>query len=64
MLKQYKKVGSAIALSLMVSAANAGVSATEAAKIGAALTPMGADKAGSGEITAWTGGVTLSLHHI
>lgn len=52
MLKQYKKVGSAIALSLMVSAANAGVSSADAAKIGTTLTPMGAEKAGSGEVTA------------
>jgi hypothetical protein len=59
MLKQYKKVGSAIALSLMVAAANAGVSPQEAAKIGTSLTPMGAEKAGNGaEIPAWTGGVT------
>ena len=58
MLKQYKKMGSAIALSLMVAAANAGVSSEEAAKIGTTLTPMGAEMAGSGEVTAWTGGVT------
>jgi hypothetical protein len=59
MLKNYKKVGSAIALSLMVAAANAGVSATEAAKIGKSLTPIGAEKAGNGaEITAWEGGLT------
>jgi hypothetical protein len=60
MLKQYKKVGSAIALSLMVAAANAGVSSEEAAKIGTTLTPMGAEMAGSGEVTAWTGGVTTA----
>ena len=58
MLKQYKRMGSAIALSLMVSAANAGVSSADAAKIGTTLTPMGAEKAGSAEVTAWTGGVT------
>ena len=59
MLKQYKKVGSAIALSLMVAAANASVSPAEAAKIGKSLTPMGAEKAGNGgEITAWDGGIT------
>jgi hypothetical protein len=58
MLKQYKKVGSAIALSLMVAAANAEVSSAEAAKIGTTLTPMGAEMAGSGEVTAWTGGIT------
>lgn len=59
MLKQYKKLGSAIALSLMVSAANAGVSPAEAAKIGTSLTPVGAEKAGNGgDIPAWDGGVT------
>ena len=59
MLRNYKKLGSAIALSLMVAAANAGVSATEAAKIGKTLTPVGAEKAGNGgEISAWNGGVT------
>ena len=59
MLKQYKKVGSAIALSLMVAAANAGVTPAEADKIGKSLTPMGAETAGNGgEITAWDGGLT------
>jgi hypothetical protein len=59
MLKQYKRVGSAIALSLMVSAANAGVTPAEADKIGKSLTPVGAEKAGNGgEITAWDGGIT------
>ena len=62
MLKNYKKVGSAIALSLMVAAANAGVSTTEAAKIGKSLTPIGAEKAGNGaEITAWDGGITSAI---
>jgi len=59
MLKKYKKVGSAIALSLMVAAANAGVSPQEAAKLDTTLTPVGAERAGSsdGVIPAWTGGV-------
>jgi len=59
MLKHYKKMGSAIALSLMVSAANAAVSQQDAAKLGTSLTPVGAEKAGNGgEITAWEGGIT------
>lgn len=58
MLKQYKKMGSAIALSLMVSTANAGLSAADVAKIGTTLTPVGAEMAGSGDIPAWTGGIT------
>jgi hypothetical protein len=59
MLKNYKKVGSAIALSLMVAAANAAVSPQEAAKLDTTLTPVGAERAGSsdGVIPAWTGGV-------
>jgi hypothetical protein len=57
MLKQYKKIGSAIALSLMVSAVNAGVSAADAEKLGTTLTPIGAEMAGSGDIPAWTGGL-------
>ncbi|MCT7358193.1 MAG: outer membrane lipoprotein-sorting protein [Thalassobium sp.] len=56
--KHYKTWGGAIALSLMVSAANAAVSPAEAAKIGKELTPMGAEMAGKGEIPAWTGGIT------
>lgn len=59
MLKHYKKMGSAIALSLMVSAANAAVSQQDAAKLDSTLTPMGAEKAGNGgEIPAWDGGIT------
>ena len=56
--KQYKVWGSAIALSLMVTAANAAVSPAEAAKLGKELTPMGAEMAGKGDIPAWTGGMT------
>ncbi len=56
--KQYKVWGSAIALSLMVTAANAAVSPAEAAKLGKELTPMGAVMAGKGDIPAWTGGMT------
>ena len=59
MLKHYKKMGSAIALSLMVSAANAAVSQQDAAKLDSTLTPIGAEKAGNGsDIPAWDGGIT------
>ncbi|WP_419811606.1 DUF1329 domain-containing protein [Bacterioplanoides sp.] len=60
MLKQsYKKLGSAIALSVMVAAANAAVTPEQAAELGKSLTPMGAEMAGNGgEIPAWTGGIT------
>ncbi len=56
--KRYKVLGSAIALSLMVSSANAAVSADEAAKLGKSLTPVGAQMAGNGgAIPAWDGGI-------
>lgn len=58
--KHYKNWGSAIALSLMVTAANAAVSPAEAAKLGKELTPMGAEMAGKGDIPAWTGGMTTA----
>ncbi|UTW49146.1 DUF1329 domain-containing protein [Bacterioplanoides sp. SCSIO 12839] len=60
MLKQqYKTLGSAIALSLMVTAANAAVTPEKAAELGKSLTPMGAEMAGNGgDIPAWTGGIT------
>jgi hypothetical protein len=60
MLKKYKKVGSVIALSLMVAAANAAVSPQEAAKLDTTLTPMGAERGASGNVPAWTGGVNTS----
>ena len=54
MQSYYKKIGSAIALSLMVSAASA-----DAGQLGSSLTPIGAEKAGNGgDIPAWDGGVT------
>jgi len=57
-----KKIISSIAiasLSLMAASSFAQVSAQEAAKLGASLTPLGAEKAGntSGTIPAWTGGL-------
>ena len=57
---QMKKtiIGSAIALTLAASSALAGVSATDAARLGKDLTPMGAEAKGNGaDIPAWTGGI-------
>ncbi len=44
----------------LVSSAGAGVSDEQAARLGADLTPMGAERAGNAEgtIPAWTGGIT------
>jgi hypothetical protein len=44
----------------LVSAAGAGVSEEQAARLGAELTPIGAERAGNAEgtIPAWTGGIT------
>jgi Protein of unknown function (DUF1329) len=49
----------ALALAGLAGAAQAGVSAQEAARLGADLTPLGAIKAGNaaGTIPAWTGGI-------
>lgn len=58
--KHYKTWGSALALSMMMGTAHAGVSAAEAAKLGNELTPIGAEMAGKGVIPAWTGGLTTS----
>lgn len=65
MLKKLTALGSAMALSLSVAAnVQAGVSATEAAKLGKSLTPFGADVRGNGKdvstgfgIPAWDGGL-------
>lgn len=50
----------ALALSLGAAQLNAAVSADEAAKLGAELTPVGAERAGNaaGTIPEWTGGMT------
>ncbi|MFD2229689.1 DUF1329 domain-containing protein [Alkalimarinus sediminis] len=52
--------GGVITLSLLASAVSAKVSDAEAAKLGAELTPIGAEKAGNaaGTIPEWTGGYT------
>ncbi|MEY1661755.1 DUF1329 domain-containing protein [Isoalcanivorax beigongshangi] len=63
MLKKITTLGSMLALSLAVAgAAQAAVSAQDAAKLGASLTPLGAPMAGNGKdpsspdgIPAWTG---------
>ncbi len=53
-------IGAALALLFGVHAAIAAVSAEEANRLGADLTPMGAEKAGNaaGTIPAWDGGLT------
>lgn len=53
-------IGAALALLFGVHAAFAAVSAEEAKRLGADLTPMGAEKAGNaaGTIPAWDGGLT------
>jgi len=60
MLKKHTLIGAAIALALSAGSAFAAVSPTEAAKLGASLTPFGAEKAGNaaGTIPEWTGGIT------
>ncbi|MDP2748620.1 MULTISPECIES: DUF1329 domain-containing protein [Pseudomonas] len=60
MLKKHTLIGAAIALALSAGSAFAAVSPAEAAKLGASLTPFGAEKAGNaaGTIPEWTGGIT------
>ncbi|XXF10574.1 DUF1329 domain-containing protein [Pseudomonas sp. D2-3] len=52
--------GVAVALVLLAGNSMAAVSPQDAAKLGASLTPLGAEKAGNaaGSIPAWTGGIT------
>jgi hypothetical protein len=61
------------AVALMTNPASAAVSASEAAKLGDSLTPLGAEKSGNadGSIPEWTGGLTQApagyqpgMHHI
>ncbi|MBD9517107.1 MULTISPECIES: DUF1329 domain-containing protein [unclassified Pseudomonas] len=51
--------GTILGLSLLASSVHAAVSADEAAKLGASLTPLGGEKAGNadGSIPAWDGGL-------
>jgi hypothetical protein len=60
MLKKHTLVAAAIALALSAGSALAAVAPAEAAKLGASLTPFGAEKAGNaaGTIPEWTGGIT------
>ncbi|WP_342245587.1 DUF1329 domain-containing protein [Pseudomonas sp. OTU5201] len=60
MLKKLSLISAAVALALSASSALASVSAQDVAKLGASLTPFGAEKAGNaaGTIPAWTGGIT------
>ncbi|MDF3196498.1 DUF1329 domain-containing protein [Pseudomonas sp. 1928-m] len=74
MLKKHTLIGAAIALALSAGSAFAAVSPAEAAKLGASLTPFGAEKAGNaaGTIPEWTGGIaqapaaykTPGQHHV
>ncbi len=49
-----------VVVSALLGSAHAAVNEAEAAKLGQALTPLGAEKAGNadGSIPAWTGGIT------
>ena len=60
MLKKHTLIGAAIVLALSAGNALAAVSPAEAAKLGASLTPFGAEKAANaaGTIPEWTGGIT------
>ncbi|MDM8350153.1 DUF1329 domain-containing protein [Pseudomonas sp. sp1636] len=60
MLKKHTLMGAAIALALSAGSALAAVSPQDAAKLGASLTPFGAEKAANaaGTIPEWTGGIT------
>lgn len=62
MIKHRLICGAIAVITLATGHANAAVSANEAAKLGNALTPFGAEKAGNadGTIPAWTGGVTAA----
>ena len=56
----FKKLLSLVAGIILGAPAMAAVSAADAAKLGAELTPLGAEKAGNtdGSIPAWDGGIT------
>src|SRR5690606_25973179 len=56
---KYMLQSGALALSMLATSVMAAVSAEEAAKLGATLTPLGAEKAGNadGTIPEWTGGL-------
>ncbi|HSX70473.1 MAG TPA: DUF1329 domain-containing protein, partial [Pseudomonas sp.] len=56
---KYMLQSGVLALSMLATSVMAAVSADEAAKLGATLTPVGAEKAGNadGSIPEWTGGL-------
>ena len=60
MIKNLGLITAGLALALSSQLAMAKVSEADAAKLGAELTPLGAEKAGNadGSIPAWTGGIT------
>ncbi|GAC07549.1 DUF1329 domain-containing protein [Paraglaciecola chathamensis] len=60
MIRKFALIASAMALTFNSGLIQAKVSETEAAKLGAELTPVGAVKAGNadGSIPEWTGGIT------
>ncbi|MGL4318262.1 MAG: DUF1329 domain-containing protein, partial [Pseudomonas sp.] len=60
MTKQYlSRYALSLCLPLLINPAFAAVDAAQAGKLGAALTPVGAERAGNaaGTIPAWTGGL-------
>ncbi len=62
MIKQIGVIAASIAIAVASQQAFAKVSESEADKLGASLTPLGAEKAGNadGSIPAWTGGITTA----
>ncbi|MBG53554.1 MAG: outer membrane lipoprotein-sorting protein [Rhodobiaceae bacterium] len=56
-MKKMTALVSMVAVSAFATAAMAAVPAEQANRLGADLTPVGAEKAGSGDIPAWTGGL-------
>jgi len=60
MIRKVGIIAAALSLALSGTSALAKVSEAEANKLGGALTPLGAEKAGNadGSIPAWTGGIT------
>lgn len=60
MIKKFGVVAASIAIAVASHSAFANVSEAEAARLGADLTPLGAERAGNadGSIPEWTGGIT------
>ncbi len=61
-MKRFALVSAAITLALSAGIAQAKITDADAAKLGAELTPLGAEKAGNadGSIPAWDGGITTA----